>query len=208
MTTFVARVVFVAVPSIAFDWGGVLVTDGSREAWPVLEHELGIPADEASAMWYQDLQQHADLGEIGEAEIWSALARCRPGARVADIRRIFLEQYREMSYGVGVLRAAKAASWEVILATNNVRSWLDWWAGRYRWFDCIDLICCSSDIGARKPDGSYYAYLQGLVSDPHAYFVDDRQQNTDAADRHGFRAILADDEGLWRAPNGLLDPTH
>jgi FMN phosphatase YigB (HAD superfamily) len=192
------------VPSIALDWGGVLVTDGSQHAWSALERELGVPAEEASAIWYRDLQHAADRGEIAEAEIWSTLASCRRGVCGADVRRVFLAQYREIPHGVRLLEAANAASWETVLATNNVGSWIDAWRARFGWLDTFDVVCCSSEIGARKPDDAYYVRLRSMISDPHAYFVDDKPENVRAATKFGFRSILADGDGLWHPPRELL----
>jgi FMN phosphatase YigB (HAD superfamily) len=191
------------MPSIALDWGGVLVTDGSQQAWSVLERELGIPAEESAAVWYEELQEPADRGEIPDAEIWSALARCRPGVREAEIRAVFLAQYVEIPHGVRILRAAKAASWEVVLATNNVSAWFGWWKERFEWLELVDTVCCSSDIGARKPEAAYYVRLRSMLADPEAYFVDDKPENVAAARQSGFRAILTDSKGLWSPPAAL-----
>jgi FMN phosphatase YigB (HAD superfamily) len=190
-------------PALALDWGGVLVTDGSQSAWPVLEQKIGIPAVESSRLWVEELQGPADRGELGEEEVWAALASLKPGARQEDIRRIFLSEYVEIPHGVSVLRAAFAAGWTTILATNNVSAWIGWWRQRYDWVGLFGVIACSSDIGARKPEPAYYEALHRLVETPLVYFVDDKPENVQAAEHAGFSAILVDEFGMWEPPRTL-----
>jgi HAD superfamily hydrolase (TIGR01509 family) len=191
------------MPAIAFDWGGVLVTDGSQLVWPVLEQRLGLPARATAALWHEVLQVPADRGLISESEVWRALAQCKAGVREADVRRIFLEQYTEVPHGIRILRAAKAASWRIVLATNNVSSWLDAWSSRFEWYGLFDAICCSSDIGARKPESAYYERLKAMLPGDETYFVDDKAENLAAAEAQGFRTILARDLDHWAPPAAL-----
>jgi HAD superfamily hydrolase (TIGR01509 family) len=190
-------------PAIALDWGGVLVTDGSRTAWTALERELGIPVDQSAQMWADELQEQADRGELSEDDVWAALASLRAGVCPRDIRRIFLDEYVEISHGVAVLRAACAAGWTTILATNNVRAWIDWWRQRYEWVDLLDVIACSSDMGTRKPEAGYYEALRRMVDLPLVYFVDDDPENVHAAKQAGFSVRLAGEHGEWEPPPGI-----
>ena len=194
-----------AMPSLALDWGGVLVTDGSLTAWSVLQERLGIPEREAATLWQDELQVAADLGQIAEEEIWKSLASLRPGVAENEIREIFLSQYVEIPHAIRTISAAHAAGWQLVLATNNVRAWLTWWRKKYAWLDLFDEICCSSDLGVRKPDSEYYALLRAMMTERDGFFVDDKQVNVDAAAAAGFRAILADGDGFWSPPDALLE---
>ncbi|HET7484278.1 MAG TPA: HAD family hydrolase [Solirubrobacterales bacterium] len=187
--------------TIAFDLGGVLLTDGSKTAWKRLDRELGIPADLSARLWETTLQQRADLGDIPEEAIWAELQRLEPGVSTQDIRGAFLEGYVEIPHGIEALLEAKAAGWEVALATNNVAAWLGYWRSRHAWMESIDVVCCSSDLGFRKPAPEFFEALLCQVADPHAYFVDDDDANCAAAAQTGFRAILADPEGAWPVPD-------
>lgn len=191
------------VPTIALDWGGVLVADGSKTAWRAIEKELGIPERETAKLWYDELQIKADLGEIDERYIWRTLATLGP-VHPEQIREVFLEQYVEIPQGVTMLRAAHAAGWQIVLATNNVRSWFGWWGEKFDWLGLIDEVCCSSDLGVRKPEAAFYEHLRRVMTDPAGFFVDDNGDNVKAATRAGIQAILADDEGRWRPPRELL----
>lgn len=188
-----------SVPTLALDWGGVLVTDGSRSAWTALERELGISARESASVWSQ-LQKPTDLGEIGEDELWRRIALLEPGAQPQEIRHIFLREYQEISFGVEAMCAAADSGWEIALATNNVCSWLDSWRNTFAWFSLIDVICCSSEIGVRKPSGGFYEHLLTLVSDPRPYFVDDKRENVVAAQASGLQAVQATLDYRWPLP--------
>lgn len=189
------------MPTIAFDLGGVLLTDGSKTAWKRLERTLGLPAERSASLWRSRLQRQADLGEISEEAVWTELQALDPRIPTAAIRNTFLEGYMEIPVGIKALSDAKAAGWEVALATNNVAAWLEYWRRRLQWMESIDIVCCSSDLGTRKPSPEFFVALRTLISDSHAYFVDDDLANCDAAAEAGLRAIHADPAGTWCVPD-------
>lgn len=187
--------------TIVFDFGGVLLTDGSKTAWARLERKFGVPAEASALLWKTKLQRQADLGEISEETVWAQLQSLIPQISTGEIRATFLEGYLEIPLGVEALIAAKAAGWEVVLATNNVTAWLEYWQEQHGWMQRIDVVCCSSDLGVRKPSPEFFSILRERVSDPAAYFVDDDATNCSAAATAGFRPILVNAEGAWPVPD-------
>lgn len=192
---------FGRMPTIAFDMGGVLLTDGSQTAWAKLEDEFGIPANLASQLWYDEIQQPADRGEIGEVEIWSALEELGVGASRAEIRTTFLAEYKPISQGVNALRAAVAAGWQVLLATNNVGSWVEFWKIKYEWMRLPSATVCSSELGVRKPDEPFYESLVEATTTWPAWFVDDKAENLIPAREFGFIPVIASPNSTWALPN-------
>ena len=189
------------MPTIAFDMGGVLLTDGSQTAWTKIEHEFGIPAALSAELWYRELQQPADRGEIGESEIWSALKGLGTGASEADIRSTFLDEYVPIDQGVEALRAAAVSGWRVMLATNNVSTWVEYWKEKYDWMRLPVATVCSGDLGVRKPDPSFYEALVSATTTWPAWFVDDKPENLLPAQQLGYVPVHAAESGRWLLPS-------
>jgi HAD superfamily hydrolase (TIGR01509 family) len=74
------------------------------------------------------------------------------------------------------------------------------WQEKFAWFELLDAVVCSSDIGTRKPDSDFYQFVKDECG-PSAsapVFVDDLQENVEAAIEAGFRGVLGDGSGLWQ----------
>lgn len=180
--------------------GGVLLTDGSQSAWPALEERYGLPASATERLWYEELQQPADLGEIGEDQIWSRICSLQPGLSASDVRQVFLDQYIPLPEGVLALEAAHLAGWQVLLATNNVNSWVDYWTRMYDWMRLPERVICSADLGIRKPDGRFFEAVLAVASGNPVYFVDDKPENLAPAKAQGLEVVLAHAGGDWDLP--------
>jgi putative hydrolase of the HAD superfamily len=189
------------MPTIAFDMGGVLLTDGSQSAWTKLEAEYGISAEKAAKLWYGDLQRPADRGEMDEDEIWTALKSLGTEASETEIRTTFLSEYVPIEQGVAALRTAVSAGWQVLLATNNVSAWVEYWKEKYDWMRLPVATICSSDLGVRKPDPAFYEELARATTSWPAWFVDDKPENLAPAQQFGYVPVRAVAIGRWALPS-------
>lgn len=188
------------MPAIAFDMGGVLLTDGSQTAWVAMEERFGLPALETERIWYDELQRPGDLGEISEDDMWERLCSLLPGREPSEVRQVFLDEYQPIDQGIEALRSAHAAGWQVLLATNNVGTWVDYWMGKYDWMRLPSGIICSSEIGVRKPDPEFYESVRIRIEGDPSYFVDDKVENLEPAISAGFRPVHATAHGVWPLP--------
>jgi FMN phosphatase YigB (HAD superfamily) len=164
-------------------------------AWGIVEEKLGIPTEETRTVWSEQLQLPSDLGEITEDVIWETIASLRAGVNPRDVCNIFFEECVEVPFGVKLLETAKASGWHTVLATNTTSEWVARLRKRYQWLTLLDEVCCSAEIGFRKPEDEYYLKLLDFVSGDNPIFVDDKQVNLDAAQKHGFRTLLASNWG-------------
>nr|WP_042396926.1 HAD-IA family hydrolase [Streptacidiphilus carbonis] len=92
---------------------------------------------------------------------------------------------------VDLLRRARAAGCTLVLVTNAT-TWLEQDLAALGIADLADHIVNSSLVGVAKPDPRIYriAAERAAVPADRCLFVDDRQENIDAARAHGMTGLL------------------
>ncbi|MEA2688850.1 MAG: Haloacid dehalogenase-like hydrolase [Candidatus Eremiobacteraeota bacterium] len=68
-------------------------------------------------------------------------------------------------------------------------------------------ICCASDAGAAKPARAFFAGAQQLIGSNDIVFVDDQEENVQAARAFGWTAFFADDGWQTRFAERYLSET-
>jgi epoxide hydrolase-like predicted phosphatase len=193
------------IAAILFDFGGVF-TDSPFEAVEAYGAELGISAQEVTAMVFGSYEQDGDhpwhqleRGEVTlesarqsilslgqsrgrEIDIYDLFARMAAGNAGADSKAPLVERVRQLKkegYATGII-------------TNNVAEFGDGWRGLIPVDELFDFVVDSSSVGVRKPDPRiFHLALDRLDSIPAAQtvFLDDYQANVDAARKLGLQAI-------------------
>lgn len=84
----------------------------------------------------------------------------------------------------------------VSIATNNAAAWRESWTAMIPQLDRFYRIFDSCEMGVRKPEAGFWRAVETGLSSSGAQivFVDDRAPNVEAAQAHGWRAILFRDE--------------
>ncbi|WP_447039936.1 HAD family hydrolase [Streptomyces sp. DSM 118878] len=145
-------------------------------------------------------------GEITK-ELWvesiaRGLADRVPLERGRELGNVLAEtKFRADDTVVGLLRGARAAGLPVVLVTNAT----PWLAedlallGLTGPDGLFDAVLSSADLGVTKPDPRIYeaAARRAGVAPGRCLFVDDRQENVDAAVALGMRGLL------YRTPSDL-----
>lgn len=189
--------------TIAFDLGGVLLTDGTTSAFDALETQLGIHSEKSRSFWFEQVRIPIEKGQIEESVLWGELTRMGVGLSPAQVKDVFLSEFRPIPYGIEALQAAHAAGYRTALASSHVTTWLDRWRDQYEWFGLLDPIVCSDAIGAKKPEPVFYQALLDILGEPPLVFFDDLAENVDAAREMGIPAELA--AGPWWPPDEAED---
>ncbi|MEV0257485.1 HAD-IA family hydrolase [Streptomyces sp. NPDC050732] len=108
---------------------------------------------------------------------------------------------------VGLLRRARAAGLPVLLVTNATPWLADDLAllGLTGSDGCLDDVVSSADLGIAKPDRRIYeiAAERAGVAPDRCLFVDDRQENVDAAVALGMTGLLYREPAELRAALAL-----
>jgi HAD superfamily hydrolase (TIGR01509 family) len=192
--------------AVAFDIGGVLLdgglmsSAGEDAAFLALEERFGIPRAVGAQIWC-DLLDASERGEIAEAVVFETLAAAGDDCDPNLIRQTLLDMPRPVSNTVAILETLHERGWRTAAASNHLMGWAAEWRNRFSWFDLLDTVVISSDIGARKPSDEFFAELSRRMGVTGAWFVDDRLENVQGAERSGFR-------GIWVAPDGMWYPRN
>lgn len=151
---------------IVFDLIGVLAEPSWREI---------VPPDIATWRRFR-------VGEIPESAFWSS-------AHAAAYRRVLSFRRDRIAY----VERLRARGYRICLATNFFAGWL---AALLEQREeraearLFDFLVVSSEIGAAKPDASFFAEVRRSAP-AGSVFVDDQKSNCEAAARAGLRPVHA-----------------
>jgi glucose-1-phosphatase len=176
-----------------WDMGGVLIRTESESPRQSLARRFGLtPAELNGLVFDSQASIRATLGEIHEEAVWQHVAKSLDlttsglaefiqefwsgDACDADLHG-FIKDIRP-KYKTGLLSNA----W------SNARRVVD---SRYHVLDVFDVVIFSAEVGLAKPDPRIYQLeLDKLgVQAAEAIFVDDVQENIDAANRLGIHGV-------------------
>lgn len=192
--------------AVAFDIGGVLLdgglmsSAGEDAAFLALEERFGIPRAVGAQIWC-DLLDASERGEIAEAVVFETLAAAGDDCDPNLIRQTLLDMPRPVSNTVTILETLHERGWRTAAASNHLMGWAAEWKRRFSWFELLDTVVISSDIGVRKPSDEFFAELSRRMGVTGAWFIDDRLENIQGAERSGFRGIWVAPDGMWVARN-------
>lgn len=178
--------------AVFFDMGGVIVRTEHQAPREHLAERLGLEYEDlVRAVFDSETARRATLGEISEEEHWQALAHRfhRPAGEIEALRDEFfggdiidhelLEFIRSLRprYKTGLISNA----WDGLrryMVTN-------------KFVDAFDHVTISAEVGAAKPQPRIFELaLHALdVEAGQAIFVDDFEENIDAARRMGMAAV-------------------
>jgi HAD superfamily hydrolase (TIGR01509 family) len=196
--------------AIAFDIGGVLIdggvmsSGGEDAAFLSLEERFGIPHAVGAQIWH-DLLDVSERGDMSEAAVFEALAAAGANCDPNAIRQALLDMAYPVSNTVSVLEYLHKRGWRTAAASNHLMGWAVEWKNRFSWFKLLDTVVISSDIGVRKPSSEFFAELTYRMGVTGAWFVDDRLENVQGAERSGFRGIWVAPDGSWHMSAAVSD---
>jgi len=181
------------LPTVIFDFGGVLARTEDRAPRAQLAAHFGMTYEELDALIFNsETARQATLGRISAAQHWQAAARrlAWPLEELPALQRAFWggDELDEML--VDFLRSLRTR-WRTALLSN---AWDDLRAGLesgWRIADAFDQIFISAELGLAKPDLAIYAEVQRRLQTPpeRLIFVDDFEDNVSAARRAGWNAV-------------------
>ncbi|MFC4907638.1 HAD family hydrolase [Actinomadura gamaensis] len=188
---------------IVFDYAGVLCGPPSPAAAARLAAEAGVgPAEFWPAFWRRRVDY--DLGAVDAAAYWrDVYAQLGSGSREPDVERLvaldlgaWLDMNEETLRIVDMLATRGARLALLSNAPVEMARLIDGegWSGAFahRLF--------SADLRLAKPDPRIYHEMCAILgtTPDRVLFIDDRQENVDAAEAVGIRALLFQNAAkLW-----------
>ena len=93
---------------------------------------------------------------------------------------------------IELMRELKAEGYRMALLTNNVREWEPLWRSMLPVDEIFEVIVDSAFVGMRKPERAIYELTMerlAALGTAECLFVDDVEDNCDAARELGMRAV-------------------
>jgi epoxide hydrolase-like predicted phosphatase len=180
---------------VYFDLGNILVSFDPDISCQNVASLFDVSTEQAKAAVYDSgLEDRYEHGELSEAGFLAEVRRELNGKDVAlqafldAVGNMFtpitsmqrtVQQVRDAGYQTGVLSNTCFAHWD--------------WVSRQQWpvmQGPFDAFVLSYEVGAMKPDAKIYDAAEAAagVAANEIFFVDDRQENVDAAIARGWHA--------------------
>lgn len=178
---------------VAFDWGGVFTvgTFDGRSTGRLAER-LGVPVEAVRQSYFRHVHQ-LEVGHWGLEQFWDTL-QGEVGAQLpyAEFEALYLGSVLDHAPMYQLL-AALPQGVRVGLLSNNYPLVSDLLRARPE-FRRFDTLVFSNEIGAKKPQPEAFAALVAGMGVPAGQiaFVDDVQDNIDAAEAFGLHGLRYD----------------
>lgn len=183
------------IRAIVLDVGGVLEQDPDLGVVARWEPEFGPGwADRVGPVF-----QAGELGTLtlGQVHEQAAAALGVPAARFEAYMEEAWVQYLGTLNGelAGYWQARRAEGYTTAIISNSFVGAREREEAAYRFSDLTDLIVYSHEVGMKKPDPAIYELCLGRLGmrPDEAVFVDDVEENCEAARALGMSAVLFQD---------------
>ncbi|MFD3533028.1 HAD family hydrolase [Streptomyces sp. NPDC058664] len=182
--------------TVLFDLFGVIAQHQSSEMRKVLVSTAGAPAP---AFWdaYWRLRPPYDRGELTGPGYWrevgTVLGTRFDAARIGALIEADVSSWSGVDGEmVGLVEELAAAGGRLGLLSNIPPELATHYEAHHSWLSCFEVCGFSCRIGRAKPDPGAYAWCVRMLGGRPAdvLFVDDREENVDAARAVGLRGAL------------------
>lgn len=171
---------------ILFDVGGVLLQWKDEWLFDEISHELDIPFEEIKDKFNANISE-LFIGKISEEQFWNKIS---DGVKINHeiISQTFLKRSILDTKVLNLARSIKKQGFDIGILSNitpETRRILP-----KQWIDEFDHVFFSDQIKLAKPDPKIFSYVKEKLSEHQIVFIDDKQENVDAAKRYGIKSIL------------------
>ncbi|CAM4272374.1 putative hydrolase of the HAD superfamily [Paenibacillus endophyticus] len=181
-------------PQLVLDIGGVLATNLSPLLWQLLAIEAAVSEEHLYSAYKREISESLWRGHLSEEQFWEWII-----SHVPTLNKVQGRAFVDMSLKP-LPALAYIPEWQQLadihILSNHLSAWVDPLLSTIRPF--LNTITISSQIALKKPDPSIFESVISLLPlGSPVLFVDDQQTNLKQAVSHGWRTLLADDEGHW-----------
>lgn len=191
------------IKGVYFDFGGVVSDETEKKIVERVSELFDIDINQ-NKNHLLDLVSELEKGKINEKEFWKSLKQ-KTNKKLPHymFAKLWIRKYfKKVQIHENVLRLIKELKkneYIVGLLSNNNKPYAKFLKkkGYYKIFNPVVLSC---EVGYRKPEREIYEIaLQKIELKPQeVVFVDDRQENVDAAKKFGIHAFVFKDFEQFR----------
>lgn len=180
------------VSVLAFDLGGVLFSDGTKEFLEYLHGTFGVEMARAAELLNGALGSSYREGRLSRNEFWSAFRQTLGLSTSEDeLEARWIDGYH-LNEGTRDLIQELSQRYDVYYLSDNVAERVDAIERRYRFLHLFNGGVFSHEVGVRKPDRRIYALLleRIQVEASQVLLVDDKDWALVPAARLGMKTLL------------------
>jgi putative hydrolase of the HAD superfamily len=182
-----------SIHAVLFDFGKVLTKAPNPTAWARLRELCGLTEDELQHRYWLTRDDY-DAGLYTGDQYWTAIAAQPPSPdTLAALKATDVELWTDMNMPMlhWVCQLHQAGVRTGILS-NMPDAMAEGICARFDWIGNFDHAVWSHEHKMRKPQPAIYALAaKGLATPPEQIlFIDDKEENTKAAEAFGMQAII------------------
>lgn len=186
----------IPLKAVIFDYGNVLCLPQLDSDLQEMASIFEMRSAEYAPLYWRDRYPY-DEGRLTPEAYWEAVAhqagKPLTAANLADLRRLDIQSWRRPSPPmVHFAKSLRAAGIKTAVLSNMPLDLRRYLPAHEPWFPEFDHLTFSCDVQITKPQpGIYHHCLDGLGVRPgEALFLDDREDNVDAAREIGIHAAV------------------
>ena len=181
------------IRTVIFDMGNVLINFSHEKACKQIAALAGRPADDVfKVLFASGLEMQYEAGQISRATLLQELdaglgCKLDAGKVIAAACDIFWAKPDMEILAAGI----KKSGYRMVLLSNVNEDHFDYIKSHYEFPKLFDDLVLSYQVGACKPDERIYqhAITVARCAAHECVFIDDVQENIDAAHHQGMRGI-------------------
>jgi putative hydrolase of the HAD superfamily len=189
-----------AIHAVLFDFGKVLSKNPDPKAWSRLRELTGLSEDELHHRYWLDRDDY-DAGLLTGDEYWSRITPQPPTPDLlAALKATDLALWTDMNIPMlDWVSQLHKSGFRTGILSNMPDAMADGICARFDWIENFDHTVWSHEHKMRKPQPAIYALAAaGLTTPPeHILFIDDKEENTRAAEAFGMQAIVYCDHAIF-----------
>lgn len=176
-----------------FDYGMVISNPPTAADWEALEEASGLPAEpENSAYWRH--RKGYDGGELSTEQYWElVLGKPVPAGQLAQLHALDVRAWSHLNTEtLDVLEAIDSTGAGLALLSNMPIELAKDLSASSVWPRFFSKLFFSGHLGLTKPDAAIYQHVLDQLQVPagQVTFIDDRQENLEAAAALGLNTVL------------------
>jgi len=185
------------IKAVIFDVGGVLHTNNSNAVDQDIRRTLKLD-DEMYNKSYKNCSSALRKGNINETTFWQEVIQLSGTTEQLPDESLFLRTFKKTFVinqdVLSLVESLKKSGYNVSVLSNTIPSHAEF-NRKHGLYNGFDQVVLSTEVGMEKPDAEIYIYtLKALnVKPEEAVFVDDLQENIEAANIIGMHGLLFTD---------------
>ena len=183
------------IKAIIFDWGGVVCYPITKRLVSKLKEKFNLEERAIRKAYFKDLLDY-EIGKLTDKDFWQKFCK-ELGINVdeeelMDIIRETEELDKEVYDLIANLK--KTNRYTLVLLSNNIPVMVNYIRQKFD-LSVFDYLFFSNELGMRKPHLEIFRHVlkEIKINPENAVFIDDKQENLDAAATIGIKTILFQD---------------